>query len=146
MKEVVTLLTSRDEYSIKNTMKYSMTVGELIDKLREYDEDTKVVFSNDRGYTYGYVCNESFDIEEVKSDEEERMEEIEEKIEDLEYDKEQLAEERNIDLADIEANEDLSDEQYKLEKEAILEQYENDLKQIEGEIEELREEYNALAR
>ena len=31
----------------------TMTVGELIGRLQDYDDDTPVYFSNDNGYTYG---------------------------------------------------------------------------------------------
>ena len=32
-----------------------MTVGELIEFLSDYDEDTLFVLSHDRGYTYGSI-------------------------------------------------------------------------------------------
>jgi len=46
--------TSRTGYGpdqISNTM----TVGEMIEALREYDEDMKVFLKNDNGYTYGGI-------------------------------------------------------------------------------------------
>lgn len=33
----------------------TMTVGELIEYLQEYDEDTPVMLCNDNGYTYGGI-------------------------------------------------------------------------------------------
>lgn len=33
----------------------TMTVGELIDMLSEFDNDAKVYLFNDRGYTYGSI-------------------------------------------------------------------------------------------
>lgn len=48
----VLLETNRSGYStdqIGNTL----TVGELIGLLQDYDEDCPVYFSNDNGYTYG---------------------------------------------------------------------------------------------
>ena len=33
----------------------TLTVGELIDLLGEYDEDTPVYLSHDEGYTYGNI-------------------------------------------------------------------------------------------
>lgn len=57
--------TSRRWYSINQYCK-TMTVGELIAALQEYDEDTPVYLRNDGGYTYGSI--EEIDI--VESDEE----------------------------------------------------------------------------
>lgn len=46
----------------------TMTVGELIEHLEQFDEGTKVYLSNDGGYTYGNIDYNSFeeseDIEE----------------------------------------------------------------------------------
>lgn len=44
---------------IKNTM----TVGDLIRFLEQYDEGTKVYLSNDNGYTYGSITGDSFEEE-----------------------------------------------------------------------------------
>ena len=33
----------------------TLTVGELIEYLQDYDEDTPVMLCNDRGYTYGAI-------------------------------------------------------------------------------------------
>lgn len=33
----------------------TLTVGELIDMLSEYDEETPVYLRNDKGYTYGSI-------------------------------------------------------------------------------------------
>ncbi len=38
----------------------TMTVGELIDLLSQYDEDTPVYTSQDNGYTYGGINWNSF--------------------------------------------------------------------------------------
>jgi hypothetical protein len=51
MKKVL-LETNRSGYAtdqIENTL----TVGEVIEMLKDFDEDTPVYFSNDNGYTYG---------------------------------------------------------------------------------------------
>lgn len=72
MRTVVTIETSRTDYSARAAAERSMTVGELIEMLSEYDEKTKVVFSNDNGYTYGRIsfgiCDE-VDCEEPDEDE-----------------------------------------------------------------------------
>ena len=71
MEKIVTLLTSRDEYDIRRASESSMTVRELIDELENYPSNAKVVFSNDRGYTYGYITTSKIDMEEVETFEEE---------------------------------------------------------------------------
>lgn len=57
----------RDGYSPDQCGK-TMSVGELIALLEDYDEDAKVYLSNDNGYTYGRISRNSF--EEVEGDEE----------------------------------------------------------------------------
>ena len=47
----------------------TMTVGELIEYLEQFDEDTKIYLCNDGGYTYGSITESSF--EEVEDEEEE---------------------------------------------------------------------------
>jgi hypothetical protein len=39
----------------------TMTVGELIDFLKQFDEDTEIFLKNDAGYTYGNITEESFE-------------------------------------------------------------------------------------
>lgn len=46
----------------------TMTVGELIAFLEQFDEDTKVYLDNDSGYTFGSITESSF--EESEDDEE----------------------------------------------------------------------------
>lgn len=46
----------------------TMTVGELIAFLQEFDEGLPVFLRNDRGYTYGSITER--DIEESEDDEE----------------------------------------------------------------------------
>ena len=40
----------------------TLTVGELIDLLEDYDESTPVYLSHDEGYTYGAVRASQIDI------------------------------------------------------------------------------------
>ena len=47
----------------------TMTVGELIDFLGEFDENLPIYLYNDRGYTYGNIDHRSF--EEIDEDEDE---------------------------------------------------------------------------
>jgi hypothetical protein len=71
MEKIVTLLTSRDEYDIRRAAECSMTVEELIEELEYLPKHSKIVFSNDRGYTYGYISTSKIDMEEVETFEEE---------------------------------------------------------------------------
>ena len=64
--EVLKIFGNRREYSMADAAKQSMTVSELIDYLNNFDGDTKVVISNDGGYTYGYV-NRHFIGDETES-------------------------------------------------------------------------------
>lgn len=52
-KTIVTLEATRTDYSAKEAARHTLTVGELISYLEQYDEEAPVVFSNDNGYTYG---------------------------------------------------------------------------------------------
>ena len=74
MQRIITLNTNRSEYDIREAAKSSITVGEFIRELEQYDEDAKIVFSNDNGYTYGYVGGGYIDEKHVKSEEEEEDE------------------------------------------------------------------------
>ena len=49
----------------------TMTVGDLIDWLGQFDEDAEVFLINDGGYTYGSIDEHSFeeDFEEESEDE-----------------------------------------------------------------------------
>lgn len=46
----------------------TMTVGELIAYLGEFDEDAKIYLRNDNGYTYGSVDAYSFSTDEDLED------------------------------------------------------------------------------
>lgn len=51
----------------------TITAGELIKILEEYEEDTPIFISNDNGYTYGSIKN--WDIREEYDKEDEEYEE-----------------------------------------------------------------------
>lgn len=59
--------TGRDGYGPDQCGK-TLTVGELISILEEFDESTPVYFRNDNGYTYGRITE--WRIEEVFVDDE----------------------------------------------------------------------------
>ena len=42
----------------------TMTVGELMQFLQQFDEDAEVFLRNDAGYTYGSIDERSFEEEE----------------------------------------------------------------------------------
>lgn len=52
---MVTLETTREGYTPEQVVERTCTVGELIRFLEEYDENEKIIFSNDNGYTYGAI-------------------------------------------------------------------------------------------
>ena len=60
MESIICLDTARDAYAIQNCYQ-TMTVGQLIDLLSQYDEDSPVVFRNDKGYTYVNITEQSFE-------------------------------------------------------------------------------------
>ena len=69
MIRIVTLNVNRSEYDIRDAAARSVTVGELIDELNcNYNRDDKIVFSNDNGYTYGYVGPGYIDVQRVKDE------------------------------------------------------------------------------
>lgn len=47
----------------------TMTVGELIGFLEQFDEDTEVFINNDNGYTYGSITEDSFEEREEEDEE-----------------------------------------------------------------------------
>ena len=74
MANVVIFNTGRDTYGKEEAMNESITVGELIDKLKIMDEDAKVIYSNDNGYTYGFVRSGRIVEEYVETEEEDEEE------------------------------------------------------------------------
>ena len=74
MKENLILNTKREGYGT-DQCGTTLTVGELIELLQDYDEDMKVYFGNDyRGtywYTYGSITEDDFYLESEESNNEE---------------------------------------------------------------------------
>ena len=56
-KQVIIIEAKREGYSIEQAEneRTAITVGELMQMLEDFDEDTKVYISNDNSYTYGSV-------------------------------------------------------------------------------------------
>ena len=138
MQNIVKLNVSRDTYSIREAADYSISVEELIDTLRRLNPEDKVVFSNDNGYTYGYVCEDVVEEEEVETrEEEERREEIE----DAESEIESIKEDMEYSLTELEAeyenpDEDegvMLDEEYERRKAEIIERANEEIARIKEE-------------
>ena len=118
MIRIVTLNTNRSEYDIRDAAAHSMTVRELIDELEcNYNGDDKIVFSNDNGYTYGYVGAGYIDEQRVETREEEELRE----------NMENLAEE----LTDLQARyenpeegeEPMTEEEYQMDRDFLFKSY-----------------------
>lgn len=58
-KGVVLIRANRDAYFLSQ-VNDTMTVGELIEVLENYDEDDRVYLCHDNGYTYGGLQYDSF--------------------------------------------------------------------------------------
>lgn len=64
MKQVLYINASRDGYAI-DQIRRTMTVGELVEYLGQFSEDTTVYLKHDGGYTYGGITFNSFEDDEV---------------------------------------------------------------------------------
>ena len=75
MEKITILKTNRSEYSIKEAADNSLTVRELIEYLQyNTDLDSRIVFSNDNGYTYGYITESAVGEKEWEEEPEEEDE------------------------------------------------------------------------
>ena len=59
----------RDGYDVEQCGK-TMTVGELIEYLAEFDEDSPVYLRNDNGYTYGRITQDDINGDYAFEDDE----------------------------------------------------------------------------
>ena len=60
MKNRIYIEGRRDGYDPEQCGR-TMTVGELIAYLEQFDEDAEVLLKNDNGYTFGSVTEDSFE-------------------------------------------------------------------------------------
>jgi hypothetical protein len=67
MGQVLYINAVREGYEI-DQIRHTMTVGQLMNWLEQFDEDTPVYLKHDRGYTYGGITEYKF---EESEDEEE---------------------------------------------------------------------------
>lgn len=72
----------RDAYSVDDVIERTLTVGELIEILEEYEEDTPVILSHDGGYTYGALHEGRITLESAEDEEEVGVEEEEVEADD----------------------------------------------------------------
>lgn len=79
MKNALYINGNRNGYSPEQCGR-TMTVGELIEFLSEYDENRPVYLSNDNGYTYGSIGELDFFEKEEEPEEEEEDDENAEEI------------------------------------------------------------------
>lgn len=69
-KQVILIEARREGYSVSQ-VGFTMTAGELISVLQDYNEDTPIYLSHDNGYTYGGISGEMITDELVDVDEDE---------------------------------------------------------------------------
>ena len=134
MVNIVIFRTSRDSYDIRESADCSMTVGELVNELKFYDYDDKIVFSNDNGYTYGIISRESLDDKLVETREEERERERREELEGELID---AREEMDEDLTDLQSryeNSEMTESEYNAEKAKIIAKYGDEFLRISKEL------------
>ena len=76
MQSIIYLNASREGYGIDQVVS-TMTVGDLINHLSQYDEDSLIYLRHDGGYTYGGITDNQFQEDWIE-DEEDEMEDSEE--------------------------------------------------------------------
>lgn len=54
----------RDAYRVDDVIRRTLTVGELVDILEGYEDDTPIILSHDGGYTYGALREGSITLVE----------------------------------------------------------------------------------
>lgn len=74
MKEIIVINANRSGYGI-DQIEHTMTVGELIEALQDFDEETPVYIGNDRWtngsyYTFGGINYPDIDTMDVEDDDE----------------------------------------------------------------------------
>lgn len=75
METIVKLRTNKDEYDIRKASEYSYTVGQVIDILSRCPQNAKIVFENDRGYTFGAIDSATIRVVDVETFQEEKEKE-----------------------------------------------------------------------
>lgn len=86
MKTYVKIDAINDVYKPEDILDRTLTVGELINALEDYDEDLPVILSFDRGYSYGKISERRIDEDELEDEDEDEDEEDMDEGYDLEED------------------------------------------------------------
>ena len=76
MANLVFIKGRRDGYA-PDQCGHTMTVGELIAYLEDFDEDAKVYLKNGNGYTYGRITQNSFEEGEGDDEDDDEVDEEE---------------------------------------------------------------------
>ena len=70
MKQSLYINAEREGYGI-DQIRNTMTVGELICYLEQFEEDTPVYLKHDNGYTFGAIKESRFEDEDVEGNDDE---------------------------------------------------------------------------
>ena len=70
MKSAILIEAHREGYAI-DQVRNTLTVGELIAFLSDYEEDTPLYLSHDGGYTYGGISYDCISEERIQDESEE---------------------------------------------------------------------------
>lgn len=75
MDKIIKVITKREDHDIRDSAESALSVEEVIEILKYLPKDAKMVFSNDNGYTFAPVRENTFvQVEvETKEEEEERL-------------------------------------------------------------------------
>ena len=63
----ITIEATREAYSPED-LRRTMTVGEMIEYLQQFDEETPVAISHDSGYIYGAITTYNFNELELEEE------------------------------------------------------------------------------
>ena len=64
MEKEILFIEGRREAYAPDKIRHTMTVGELIAFLEDFDEDTLVMLNNDESYTYGCITENTMWMED----------------------------------------------------------------------------------
>lgn len=83
METIIKVITSREDYDIRDSAECSLSVQDIIDRLECLPRNAKVVMSNDNGFTFAPFRESTFSQVEVETreEEEERLRKEEEEDE-----------------------------------------------------------------
>ena len=83
MDTIVKVITTREDYDVRDSAENALTIEEVIEVLKYLPQKAKVVLTNDNGHTFAPVRRSTFVPEyvETKEEEEERIRKEEEEDE-----------------------------------------------------------------